>query len=250
MKWNADLYTGKHAFVFQYGQNLVELLNPQPNEVILDLGCGTGELTRQIADAGAKVIGIDNSPAMIEKARKSFPDIDFHVMEATSFTFDFPFDAVFSNAVLHWISEKEKVIHQLSTCLKKGGRIVVEFGGKGNVDSIVQAMLTSLRKRGYDAHNFWYFPSVGEYATLLENAGFRVRLAEHYERPTELADSENGITDWITMFGKNFFTGVSEEHQREVLNECKMVLKATNFHDGKWYADYKRLRIQATKEGE
>ncbi len=248
MNWNADLYTGKHAFVFQYGQNLIEQLNPQPGETILDLGCGTGELTRQIADSGAKVIGIDSSPSMIEKARNSFPDIDFYVMEATSLAFDFPFDAVFSNAVLHWIPEKEKVIRQIYASLKKGGRMVVEFGGKGNVDRIVQALIISLQSKGYDARNFWYYPSVGEYATLLENAGFRVVMAQHYDRLTELADSENGMTDWIDMFGKNFFTGVSEEHKREVLNACKVLLQPTNYHNGKWYADYKRLKVHAVKE--
>src|SRR2546423_15463085 len=131
--WDPGLYDGKHAFVWQYGASLVELLQPRPGERILDLGCGTGHLTAQLAAAGANVLGIDSDAAMIEQARKAYPALHFEQRDARDFHFDEPFDAVFSNAVLHWIKEPERVIVCLRRALKPGGRFVAEFGGRGNV---------------------------------------------------------------------------------------------------------------------
>ncbi|HSZ86650.1 MAG TPA: methyltransferase domain-containing protein [Puia sp.] len=249
--WNASLYDDKHSFVFKYGEDLVHLLNPKPGERILDLGCGTGYLTNLIAGSGAKVIGIDNSVEMIEKAKAEYPEIDFEILSATDFHFAKKFDAVFSNAVMHWVLEKESAIDCMYENLKPNGRLVIEMGGKNNVQSIMNAIEKYLPK--YAAINesslkIWYYPSLSEYTSLLEAKGFRVTYASHYDRETELKDTANGIKDWIKMFGSSFLKNMNETVADKMLNEIQESLRPTNFREGKWFADYKRLRIVAIKQ--
>jgi len=249
-KWNASLYDNKHDFVFKYGEDLVDTLNPQAGERILDLGCGTGYLTNYIAASGAEVIGIDNSFDMITKAKKEYPAIEFRVQSATEFHFDQSFDAVFSNAVLHWVLGKEKAIDCIYSNLKRSGRLVLEMGGKGNVQSIIDALKNSLLKRKLiesATKQVWYFPSLSEYTSLLEKRGFRVTYAAHFNRETELKDNNNGIKDWIKMFGSAFLQGIDDVVVNEILDEVQDTLKPTHFRNGKWYADYKRLRVVAIK---
>src|ERR1700760_4963842 len=137
--WNARLYNDKHSFVFKYGEDVVQQLAPQQGERILDLGCGTGYLTNLIAQGNARVIGIDKAASMIHRAQAAYPDLDFRVMSATDFHFDTPFDAVFSNATLHWVLDKEGAVEHVARSLRTGGRFVLEMGGKGNVEEIVLA---------------------------------------------------------------------------------------------------------------
>ncbi|MFC5409981.1 class I SAM-dependent methyltransferase [Larkinella bovis] len=249
MHWNSDLYTEKHAFVFQYGTGLLDLLAPQSGELILDLGCGSGELTQQIADRGATVVGLDSSETMIARARQQFPALDFRLADATTFEVPQYFDAIFSNAALHWMTDYEAVIRRMKHHLKPGGRLVAEFGGKGNVQQITDEITRQLRKRGYDrAVSWWYFPSIGEYTSLLEKHGFEVKLAQHYDRDTLLNDPQTGLTDWIEQFGANFFSGVTAEDRAAVLEDTNTALKPALFRDGRWYADYKRLRIVANRQ--
>ncbi|GAB3914198.1 class I SAM-dependent methyltransferase [Larkinella knui] len=246
MNWNADSYTEKHAFVFHYGAGLLDVLAPQPGEVILDLGCGSGELTRQIADRGAAVMGLDSSESMLVKARQQFPTLDFRLGDATTFELPQRFDAIFSNAVLHWVTDYEAAICQIRKHLKPGGRLVAEFGGKDNVRQITDEVAHQLQKRGYDlAVWWWYFPSIGAYASALEKHGFRVTFAQHYDRDTLLNDPDKGIIDWVEQFGSNFFKGVDPEDKAAVLEATQAALKPTLFRDGRWYADYKRLRVVA-----
>ncbi len=250
-KWNANLYDDKHAFVFKYGEDLVDLLNPKAGEWILDLGCGTGYLSNIIAASGARVTGIDNSADMIEKARREYPGLDFRLLSATDFHFEKPFDAIFSNAVLHWILDKEKAFDRIHQNLKTNGRIVLEMGGKNNVHSIISASKKVLAKHGFTENakaDIWYFPSLSEYTTILENKGFRVRYAAHYDRETELKDSHNGIKDWLKMFGSSLFKGIGENRLDTILNEIQELLRPTHYRDNKWWADYKRLRIEAIKQ--
>jgi len=248
--WNARLYDDKHSFVFKYGEDLISMLAPQAGERVLDLGCGTGHLTRQISLTGARVIGIDSSAPMIEKASAIFPDIDFRVMNATDFQFNHLFDAVFSNAVLHWVLDKEAAIDCITHHLRPGGRLVLEMGGKGNVEDIVVNTRKVLTRHGY-YHNatqqLWYFPSLGEYTSLLEKKGYRINYASHFDRPTELQDTENGIKDWIRMFGNAFFKDIPEQDIDPVLEEIQAAVKPTNYRNHKWYGNYKRLRIEAIK---
>lgn len=249
MKWDSSLYDKSHNFVAKYGEGLLPLLNPQSGENILDLGCGTGDLTEKIAQSGAKVIGIDNSAEMIEKAKAKFPQIDFRQADAVNFKLNQEFDAVFSNAVLHWVKDQEKALKEVYSHLKIGGRFVAEFGGAGNVQTMLEALRETLNEFGFSENakvNFWYFPTIGEYSTKLESTGFRVLFAEHYDRPTELS-GENGIKDWFEMFGERFFVGVSKKDKERVLNVVQKRLEENFLINGVWFADYKRIRVIAKK---
>lgn len=248
--WNASLYDDKHSFVFKYGEDLVELLKPQNGERILDLGCGTGYLTSLIAASGATVIGIDSSIEMVTKAKTEYPNLEFQVQNATDFHFGEHFDAIFSNAVLHWILEKEKAVDSIYNNLKRQGRLVLEMGGRNNVMKIIKALQKSLVKNGLVKNAempLWYFPSLGEYTSLLESKGFRVTYAIYYDRETKLNDDKDGIKDWLKMFARNYFNGIEENRVEEILNEVQVLLEPTNFVNGSWYADYKRLRLVAIK---
>ncbi len=247
--WNANLYDASHDFVAKFGEGIFSWLQPKVGEHILDLGCGTGDLTPKIQATGAKVLGVDSSAEMIATAKAKFPTIEFQQADARNLPFSNEFDAIFSNAVLHWVSEKEKAIASMYQSLKKGGRIVVEFGGKDNIQQIWTALKMALQKRGYAENaniSFWYYPSIGEYATLLEQQGFRVVRAEHFDRPTPLK-GENGLKDWLLMFCEIFFTGISAIEKEAILEEIERVLKPTHFVDGQWVADYKRIRVMAVK---
>jgi trans-aconitate 2-methyltransferase len=244
--WNAELYKSKHSFVPQHGEDLITLLNPKPGERILDLGCGTGDLTNKISERGALVVGLDSSANMIEAARVAYPNISFVVGDARDFSFEAKFDAVFSNAVLHWILEAEKVVECVSKSLREGGRLVLEMGGKGNVAKIAQAVKESIREiESVEVNDFWFYPSIGEYAFLLERHGFEVQYAAHFERPTKLEDGEDGLRNWITMFCDKFFTQIPQVNRDEIIKRSEMKLRDELFRDGAWRADYKRLRISA-----
>lgn len=246
--WDANLYTDKHSFVYEFGASLVDVLAPMPNERILDLGCGSGQLTNIIREQKANVIGMDASTEMIEKAKVHFPLCNFEVGDASSFHYKEPFDAIFSNATLHWVTNPTKAIQCMYQNLKIGGRLVVEFGGKHNVENITQQLRNSLRKKGYTKQadlQLWYFPSVGEYTIELEKAGFLVTSAQWYERLTELSDRETGIIDWLRMFCKPFLQGVEQSDIDMILKEVQENLRTTLCKDGTWFADYKRIRIVA-----
>ena len=249
-EWNPALYDDKHAFVFKYGEDLVDLLAPQKGERILDLGCGTGYLTNVIATSGATVVGIDNSLEMITKAKAAYPEQEFKVQPGEEFHFDDHFDAIFSNAALHWMLQKEKVIDCMYRNLKRTGRVVLEMGGKHNVEKIITALQDSLIKHGYQknaAISLWYFPSESEYTALLEKRGFTITYAAHFSRETKLVDNENGIKDWIKMFGSAFLKGIDENVIDGILTEVQNMLHPLLFRDNNWYADYKRVRVIATK---
>ena len=251
MRWNAELYDNKHAFVSQYGESVLELLDVKPGERILDLGCGTGDLAKQIQEHRAEVIGIDASPEMIAKAKAKYPELDFSIANAASFNFDEPFDAVFTNAVLHWIHDADGVIKSVYNSLKPGGRFVGEFGGKGNNQLLLGAASTVLRNHGYiqgDITPPWYFPSTAEYAAKLEAGGFRVTFTSHFDRPTLLQDGREGIAKWFNMFGSSIFQQIPAAELQQILTEITDLLQPTNEVDGQWYADYKRLRFVAVKE--
>jgi len=251
MKWNAELYDTKHDFVFQYGESVLELLEIKPGERILDLGCGTGHLTNKIKEHGAEVIGIDASADMIAKASELFPEVTFKVEDAADFHFDEPFDAVFSNAVLHWVHQADEAIKCVYDSLKPGGRFVAEMGGKGNNAQVMAALRQVLEKHGYAdlaKIKMWYFPSLGDYTTRLENAGFRVTFAVHFDRPTLLKDGRDGVAKWLQMFGSAYFEGIDETEKEQILTEITDIVEPNYDKDGDWYIDYVRLRFVAIKE--
>jgi trans-aconitate methyltransferase len=249
-KWDPALYDAKHAFVWERGADLILLLQPSNQEVILDLGCGTGRLTAQIAASGARVVGVDSSPEMIEKARRSYPSLEFVLADARDFDLKQPFDAVFSNAALHWVKEPDRVVDSVWRALRPGGRFVAEFGGKGNIQKLIEAFYKSLVSIGSAVgqhSNPWYFPSIAEYCTLLENHGFDVTLALLFERITALDDGDSGLRNWICMFGGAFCSGLSAGEQEQFVRESENLLRPVLFHDGGWFVDYRRLRVVARK---
>jgi trans-aconitate methyltransferase len=248
--WNPALYNQKHLYVYRYGEDLVKWLNPQSKERILDLGCGTGELTQQISESGAAVIGIDRSVELIATAQQRFPNLEFRQQDATQLSDPEQYDAVFSNAVLHWISDQAAVTQAIFQALRPGGRLVAEFGGQGNIQKIVTALRETLRQYGYEqqaAAQPWYFPSVGQHASRLEEYGFQVQWMRHYSRPTELNDTANGIVDWLRMFAGSFLAGIDTDQQNAILVEVQEKLRTKLYRQGKWYADYQRLRFRAVR---
>jgi trans-aconitate methyltransferase len=244
-RWDANLYDDKHAFVWQYGASLVELLAPKPGERILDLGCGTGHLTAQIAQAGATVVGLDHSAKMLEQARSAYPRLEFVTGDARDFTFADPFDAIFSNAVLHWIQPPEAVIRCVRDALRPGGRFVAEFGGRGNVRRVLAVLREAAEQMGVAADlPQSYFPSLSEYATLLEGAGLEVRSAVLFDRPTPL-DGADGLRDWVKMFRRPTLESLPSERREEFLQKVEEAAWPQLFREGGWVADYRRLRVVA-----
>lgn len=248
--WNADLYNSKHDFVWKYGSAVVSLLSPQSGERILDLGCGTGHLTAQIADSGAQVMGVDRSPEMIAAAREAYPNLKFEIADARDLPFREEFDAVFSNATLHWIREAEEALHGIWRALRPGGRFVAEFGGKGNIRTMEEAFDRALMELGAGGPGDvrpWYYPSISEYATLAEANGFEVGFITLFDRPTELADGAAGLRNWIKMFCGAYLDRAGARRE-EFAQRVEELLRPKQFRDGQWWADYRRLRLVAYKQ--
>ncbi|WP_324665197.1 methyltransferase domain-containing protein [Haloarcula sediminis] len=249
-EWDPDDYDEGHGFVAEYGKDVVRLLDPQPGERILDLGCGTGTLTAAIADSGADVVGIDAAASMVEQARERYPDLAFEVADAREYE-PGEFDAVFSNAALHWIPGKDHdaVLSMVDDALADGGRFVAELGGRGNVTQVEGAVRAELAERGHDADHPWYFPSIGEYAPRLEAHGLEVTSARLFDRPTELDGGEAGLREWVGMFGDELFDGVSEADRATILDAVEERLRPALFDAdaGTWTVDYRRLRFAAEK---
>lgn len=248
--WDPEKYDGKHSFVWKYGLGVVELLAPKPGERILDIGCGTGHLTNSLALAGAVVVGIDTSLAMIEQARQKYPSVRFELGDGTDFEFPEPFDAVFSNAAIHWMKDQDKVARCIWRALKPGGRFVAEFGGKGNIRALHSGIRQEVEAAGYfggDADYYRYYPSIGEYSALLESVGFRVTYALHFERPTPLEGGDAGLRNWIGVFADNFLSRVPADKRDSVIASVEDRLRHQLYHDGTWHADYRRIRISAVK---
>jgi trans-aconitate methyltransferase len=246
--WDAGLYDGRHAFVWKHGASLVELLAPRPGERILDLGCGTGHLTAAIAGAGAAVAGLDPSADMLQQARAAYPWLEFVQGDARDFAFAEPLGAVFSNAVLHWVRPPEAVARRVRDALKPGGRFVAEFGGRGNVRAVVAALQAAGERLGLRLDGpHWYFPSLGEYASLLETAGLEVKSAALFDRATPL-EGEDGLRGWVRMFGGSVLEAVPAGRREEFLSAVEDAARLDLCCDGGWCADYRRLRVVAVRE--
>ena len=248
-KWDAGLYDDKHSFVWKMAAGLVELLDPKAGERILDVGCGTGHLTARIAASGALTCGIDQSPEMIRQAREKFPELRFEVMDAREISMEESFDAVFSNATLHWIKEPERVIRGIVKVLNPGGRFVAEFGGKGNVAELMEAAESAWKKvrPGTPFDSPWYYPSVAEYTGLLEQHGLEVTYALLFDRPTPLEDGERGLRTWLDMFGGSMTEKLIAADGERLAEEIERQARSKLFKEGQWVVDYRRLRIVARK---
>lgn len=248
-EWDGNDYDATCAFVHAAASDLVDVLDPQHGEHVLDLGCGTGHLTEAIREHGASAVGLDQSESMIAEAREQYPDCEFVHADARSYEPDRTFDAVFSNAALHWIpdADQDALLDTVADALEAGGRFIAECGGVGNVAAIRAAVDDALDDRGYDIDNPWYFPSIGEYASRLEAHGFEVRMAELFDRPTTLEGGDDGLREWLDMFGDPIFDPLSEAEQNAVVNDVEDALRDDLFREGSWVADYRRLRFVAVK---
>lgn len=245
-RWESATYQRDTGFVPVYGEDVLTWLTPASGERILDLGCGDGSLTSKIADCGASVTGVDASPEFLEAARAR--GLDAQLCDAHSLAFESEFDAVFSNAALHWMLEPERVINGVWQGLKPGGRFVGEMGGFGNVAAIASAMRAVANARGGDPElaSPWFFPTAPHYAALLEAAGFEVERIMTFARPTPLP---NGMAAWLEVMRAPFFDQFGERRD-EVLDEVVAALcPSLCDENGNWFADYVRLRFAATKPG-
>ena len=240
--WNAAEYEKNARFVSDLGAPVLQLLAPMPGERILDVGCGDGVLTKKIAEAGCSVVGLDSSPDFCRAARQ----LGLEVIEsgAAEMTFTGEFDAVFSNAALHWMRDPARVVRNIARALRPGGRFVAEMGGYGCVETIKSALIDELDRRGLDGNkaNPWYFPTPQEYSAHLTAAGFDVAYIELIPRPTPLPD----IMGWLTTFSHSFTALLPESARRSYLEQVRDRIKPNlcNAH-GQWIADYVRLRFKA-----
>jgi trans-aconitate methyltransferase len=245
--WNPTHYDQKAAFVPRLGADLVRMLAPRAGERILDLGCGSGDLTYELTKSGASLVGVDASTEMIEQARAKYPAIEFSVVDAQELKHEAELDAVFSNAALHWMPRAEAVAAGISRALRPGGRFVAELGGARNVQTVRDALAAELAERGLEGHRTpaWYFPTVGQYATVLEGAGLFVQSAEWFERPTELK-GEQGFADWLELFCLPLLRSLGDQRSAVVAGAASRC-RAALFRGGSWWVDYARLRVVASK---
>ncbi len=249
IKWNANKYTEDFSFVHKYGNSVTELIDADVNSTVLDLGCGNGALSKALQDKGFRVKGMDASKELLDIARENYPEIEFIQADATEFVLDEQVDVVFSNAVLHWIDKEKQadLIACVYRALKESGQFVFEFGGYGNNELIHESIEKEFIKRGYKYESSFYFPTIGEYSKLLEEAGFKVTYATLFDRPTELKGGD-GLKDWINMFVKTPFSIIDSEEEKEaIIDKAVANLKNVLYKDDKWYADYVRIRMKAVK---
>ena len=243
--WDADRYQRQFGFVSGLAGDLLDLLDPRPGEVVVDLGCGTGELAAAIAATGARVLALDSDPAMVAAARRRLGHDRVLLADGHAFTVPEPVDAVFSNAALHWMPRPAEVIGRVRAALRPGGRFVAELGGAGNIGAILEALGTAMAEAGLPEPACpWYFPTPGQYATLLEAGGFRVARMEHFPRPTPLA-GDGALADWLAMFGGQLTAAIPPARLPEVVARAEELAAPRLRRDGQWVADYWRLRFVA-----
>jgi trans-aconitate methyltransferase len=243
--WDPAAYARDARFVADLGEPLLDLLAPRNSEVIMDLGCGDGALTEKIAAREASVLGTDASIAQARAAKDR--GLLVAVVDGHHLCFKRQFDAVFSNAALHWMKQPESVVQGVWQCLKAGGRFVGEFGAKGNVQTIRSALHGALRQRGVDPITVdpWYYPSPEDFSKLLVNSGFIVRYIEIIPRPTRLPGE---LLDWLEIFAQPFTSAVDEGDRPSFLDEvCGRSESALRDVDGRWTVDYVRLRFAAVR---
>jgi len=236
-------YQDRHAYVFRFGEDLLELLAPKAGERILDLGCGTGQLTSAVAESGATVVGLDISQEMLAQARANYPALEFIQGDASNFTLPEPVDAILSNAALHWVRNAEGVAASVARALKPGGRFVAELGGHGNIQSVVDALRAVL---GPGVKFPWYFPTIGEYATILERHELEVREARLFDRPTQV-EGEDGLENWLAVFARRALGDMDQRREKEIFQAVSELLRESLYRDGVWTLDYRRLRLVAVK---
>jgi len=243
--WDPDAYARNARFVSDLGAPVVELLAPRAGERILDLGCGDGALTIKLAEMGCDVVGVDSSAPQVEAARRL--GLDARVIDGARLSFDSEFDAVFSNAAIHWMKPVDDVISGVWRALRPGGRFVAEFGGHGCVETIKRALIDALTRRGIDGNalNPWYFPTVEDYSARLVRHNFAVSYIALIPRPTPLPTEINGF---LETFAQSFMAPLPKNDRADFIDEVREAVRPKLCDgDGKWFADYVRIRFAAVK---
>jgi len=243
--WDAQAYGQHGSFVHGLAGGVLEWLAVQPGEHVLDLGCGDGQLTQRIASSGAVVVGLDASPQMAAAARLRGIAVD----EGSAESMPYPaqtFDAVFSNATLHWVRDQDAMMSEVRRVLKPGGRFVAEMGGMGNIAAIRVALMAVLKRHGFDGRedNVNYYPTPDAYTRRLARHGFKVERIALIPRPTPLADG--GMSGWMNTFRRGVLDTLPEALRETVVEEAVALLEPVlRDEDGYWTADYVRLRFVA-----
>ncbi|MCD8118423.1 MAG: methyltransferase domain-containing protein [Lachnospiraceae bacterium] len=249
IQWNPEEYTKNFGFVPNYGEDVLKLINAPPGSYVVDLGCGNGALTQKLQEMGYRVEGVDDSGDMILCAGKLHPDIKFTHANALTFRLEEKADVVFSNAVFHWIDEKNqrKLAENIFRNLKTGGILVCEFGGYGCAETVHSALQESFESHGLTYPRAFYFPTIGQYASILEGAGFRVEFAHLFDRPT-MQNTADGAADWIRMFVKAPFSGMSADLKDEIIAEAVEKIRPKLLTGEGWMIDYVRIRVKAWRK--
>ena len=245
VRWDPERYARHAGFVPELGQGALELLAPRPGEWILDLGCGDGVLTRKIADAGARVVGADMSLAQLRASRAA--GLVVFVARGEALALLRRFDAVFSNAALHWMKRPDEVLGCVRDALRPGGRFVAELGAHGNVESVRAELHAALARRGIDPAGFdpWYFPAADEYAARLRAHSFEIEELRAFSRPTPLPGE---LREWLLTFAQPFLAALAIGEREPLLVELRERLRERlQRADGTWVLDYVRLRFRARR---
>jgi trans-aconitate methyltransferase len=247
MKWDAQLYDEKHDFVSKYAEKLVEQVNSGSDQTILDLGCGTGKLSIDLARNGARVVGLDMSEEMIRKAKSTYPSMEFFVADARKMEYIDYFDTVFSNAVLHWIKDQKTLLQAIWRALKPGGHFICEFGAYHCIYQIQSAFREEYEAAGYVYEDPFFYPTSNEYSDMLREAGFEIVKVIDFDRPTPLVDGENGLRNWMKQFFAVNLAAVTDKDADRIFLAVEKRLRPVLFAEGTWTADYRRIQAFANK---
>ena len=245
MQWNSSLYDSKHDFVAEYGKGLLTFIPKNDGQTILDLGCGTGTLTIQLAGLCNRVVGVDSSQTIIDKAKSQYGNIEFMVCDALALPFEKEVDVVFSNAVFHWIGDHDLLLKNIHKVLKPQGFLVCEFGACGNIATIEDAFAKACKEFGFVYKPKFNFPTTECFGKLLSENGFVIDRVYDYDRPTPLKDGEQGLVNWMKQFFASELAAMSEDMQVAVMSMAEELAKGTLWNGNQWVADYRRLRAIA-----
>lgn len=247
MKWNAQNYQATCGRVTEHGSKLVDVLRELHPKRVLDLGCGTGVLTNDIAGFAEEVVGIDQSDTMIEKARTLYPNIEFMVMDACNLPWNGRFDAVFSNAVLHFIKAQDQLLASVHRTLADGGFFVCEFGTDGNLQHLLEAVERACTRRGKAYTLRFFYPAEALYKRLLEAHGFFVQSIKTYDLDTKLIEGEPGLRNWVNQIFYTEMQWFGDAERAELLDEIERDLRDEQWDGSEWHLPNKRLQVVARK---
>jgi trans-aconitate methyltransferase len=247
MEWNAQKYQQTCGRVTEHGAKLVDVLRKMKCGKVLDIGCGTGVLTHEIAEFANEVIGIDSSASMINKAKTSYPEIEFLLIDACNMQWENYFDVVFSNAVFHFIKEQDILLDNIHKVLTQNGVLVCEFGAYGNITGLLNAVEKACINRHKEYSLRFYYPAEEEYKNLLEKHGFFVESIFTYGLDTALTEGELGLRNWINQVFSVEMAWFDDSEREAVLNEIETEVKPTQWDGSNWHLPNRRLQFIARK---